>query len=153
MSDADVLKLVAKFTEDPNSVQIVNVDDYHELLRVLANLKLPQGVHINMLRGAIAKPHFEAFLHLYGEDYVTRWNRANATLWVYEATTYDPDGTKHRAVGVVRAHDEETARKDIASRLELAFPNHFGGVIVLNREIDAPILIMDGHAVTVLKED
>lgn len=149
----DLMALVAKFTNDPESVQIVNLEDYHELLRVLANLNYPQAVHVNMLRGSIAKPSFEAFLHLYGEDYVSRWHRANATLWVYEATVYEESGKKHRAVGVVRGSNEDAAREDVASRVKQAFPNHVGGVIVLNREIDAPILIMDGHAVTVLKED
>jgi hypothetical protein len=43
------------------------VDETERLREVIAD---PNAVHVNMLRGSIAKPSIAQFIHLYGEDAV-----------------------------------------------------------------------------------
>lgn len=65
--------------------------------------------------------------------------------WVYEATVYDVDGKKNRAVGVVHGADEDSVREQIAERLILALPpNQEGAHVIVNRQAGVPVAIVNG---------
>jgi hypothetical protein len=113
----------------------------------------PAVVHLNMLRGGIAKPSLRNMLHLEGHDALTKWDRIDRQ-WIFAARVFRTgQECPSDVAGVIAADNEETARELIWGRIKASVPSATGANISVHRDTGAPILIVDGDAVAVLGEN
>jgi len=113
----------------------------------------PAAVHLNMLRGGIAKPTIRNMLHLHGSDALAKWDRIDRQ-WVFSATVFrEGQEFPSDVVGTITADNEEAAREAIWGRIKSSVPGARGANISVHRDSDAPILIVDGDAIAVLEEE
>lgn len=113
----------------------------------------PAAVHLNMLRGGIAKPTIRNMLHLHGADALAKWDRIERQ-WVFSAWVFR-EGQEYPSdvVGTIAADNEEAAREAIWGRIKSSVPGANGANISVHRDSSEPTLIVDGLAVAVFEEE
>ncbi len=146
-----VSELRAKLAATDGKFEVLDLPDVLASLDMIGLLGDPEAVHVNMLRGGIAKPSFVNFLHLYGGDLVEQWHRANYRMWAFQAElTVKGRKAKKVVTGAVRAADKDQASKLIEGRLKEAYPEALFCILSMHEENNgAPILVENGRTVEV----
>ena len=72
-----------------------------------AVIKDPVAVHLNMLRGTIAKPSIENIIHLYGRD---------ALIAALQSRAFEDGARPHVAEALKREAQSQDFRRDLAER-------------------------------------